>query len=1418
MKKHLLTFLALCAFACFSTYTLSAQTTLPYTSCDCPAANGVTAGTPTPPANTTFTLGVSSASDLATTAPEGTGVPDYAFVYSDPAGSIIGLSDDGSFDLNAYAEGTYGVTGFAYDQAQLTSIVGLITSLCAIPGGPVPPAVCEVVATFPSPPTLGDFFSLINSLGGGAVTVPSLVHTMDSVVCVSGVAGLVTACFAVTDSPAYTVDVVGGDPTWDDCDGAAAHDLAAGYSGPYDLTGLTAGGEALPACFFDETVDNSGWVSIVGDGNTYFIYTSPDCGEINLFDEGTYLLAGDAQIAVYAGDCGTLTEIACNEDAAPYGAIDGEGDGYFAGTVLVTEPGVTYYAMIDGFDGVSGQFCLQSVPFTCPNIDTAPETPGDLALCDGESYGLLADFETLNPGLVVSNTPIAVWVVSTEALDEDIFTEFNNGVVVEFLAVGEAPTLFSGNADGVYVASDGTVTTLTNVWVTGLIINNYNPATGDLMPDPACAAEYSAAVNITYYPAGSPECEGPIVPANDECANAIMLDVADGTINGPFSNVGGTGETDLIPAECFGDDISAEPLDNVYDNSVWFYFVGTGETVTLTTSVEGLSSPMPNSDTQVAVYMGEVCGDWTEVSCSDDIDTDGGNYLSAVTVATEAGMMYYVVVDGYYYEGGADAGEFNILVSAVGGGDPLDAQATTTCDALGETYVVAFSVSGGTEPYTVTGSAGVLAGPGGVYLSEPIASGVSYSFDITDANGETITISGSETCTTVEPLNIVYEVTCNELDNNYILSFTITGGTLPYTYSGVVTGDSDTFGTSFQSDFLPSGSSFVLEVVDANGMSATAGEENVCSITPTCVASFGTVTPPADTTYPVGGTSDLIGLDGAATGDYTTVWGITTGQPDLTIVGLSTENPINFGALAVGGSLPAGTYTVHALNILSSDLPTALGALNGGIITNANQVIDAINAGIICAALDAVGFEVTLEETLAPIEVTYDINCDETEGEYTVTFNVSGGSGNYTYSGVLSGSSADLGTTPTAGPFGDGVGFTLSVTDDAGNETTVGEVSVACTKCEYSAGEMSDDLVVDCGTGSLSVAPAVGAAFEGGLLIYVLHTNSSSSVGTVLAVDADDTDGVNFAFGANMEYGATYYVSAIAGPDDDGDGSPDLSSECTQVAEGTPVLFNSEVVVEWDLTCNEETKRGTVVLSVTGGTAPYEVSGNLFNGTYTPGMTVIDVNVGLYEVIATDAYGCTGGKMDSIDCKKPTAVEWRSFSGEVKENGNLLNWATAMEYNNHYFMVQRSLDGNNFTTIATVNGKGNSNQETAYQFLDGNAPEGLAYYQIVQVDYDGKFSSTEVISLTRGTTVSGIVSISPVPAVMDINVVFNASSSTSINVAIFDAAGKMVSNSNNSVIAGVNTLNLNISSLAAGTYFVKINDGNTVAVSKFVKQ
>ena len=131
-------------------------------------------------------------------------------------------------------------------------------------------------------------------------------------------------------------------------------------------------------------------------------------------------------------------------------------------------------------------------------------------------------------------------------------------------------------------------------------------------------------------------------PANDACDAAIALDATDGAQNGPFTNVGATGDDGDVPA-CFGDVLPDGT--NAYDNSVWFTFEGTGGNVTLTTSNE-CAVGEPNIDTQLAVF--DACGG-VELACNDDIDVDAENYMSSVTVETMEGMTYVVVVDGYFY-------------------------------------------------------------------------------------------------------------------------------------------------------------------------------------------------------------------------------------------------------------------------------------------------------------------------------------------------------------------------------------------------------------------------------------------------------------------------------------------------------------------------------------------------------------------------------------------------------------------------------------------------------------------------------------------------------------------------------------------------------------------------------------------------
>ena len=81
-------------------------------------------------------------------------------------------------------------------------------------------------------------------------------------------------------------------------------------------------------------------------------------------------------------------------------------------------------------------------------------------------------------------------------------------------------------------------------------------------------------------------------------------------------------------------------------------------------------------------------------------------------------------------------------------------------------------------------------------------------------------------------------------------------------------------------------------------------------------------------------------------------------------------------------------------------------------------------------------------------------------------------------------------------------------------------------------------------------------------------------------------------------------------------------------------------------------------------------------------------------------------------------------------NGVNVNWSTATEINNDFFIVQRSPDGINFKNIDTLDGAGNSNSLRSYSCLDRNPLKGTSYYRLKQVDFDGVFNLSNTVSVT----------------------------------------------------------------------------------------
>lgn len=162
------------------------------------------------------------------------------------------------------------------------------------------------------------------------------------------------------------------------------------------------------------------------------------------------------------------------------------------------------------------------------------------------------------------------------------------------------------------------------------------------------APRLACALGLPNNPCGA----GGNAPANDMCMDSEDINSLFGgdqdvtNTAGPFSNVDATPENDLDDGYlCFEDNNNLGPLLN---NTVWFTFTGDGETYSIATSDCDDSAEFFQGDTQIAVYSG-ACDNLTPVACNEDIDFDGGDYYSSVTIETEAGVEYFVLVDGYDY-------------------------------------------------------------------------------------------------------------------------------------------------------------------------------------------------------------------------------------------------------------------------------------------------------------------------------------------------------------------------------------------------------------------------------------------------------------------------------------------------------------------------------------------------------------------------------------------------------------------------------------------------------------------------------------------------------------------------------------------------------------------------------------------------
>lgn len=101
----------------------------------------------------------------------------------------------------------------------------------------------------------------------------------------------------------------------------------------------------------------------------------------------------------------------------------------------------------------------------------------------------------------------------------------------------------------------------------------------------------------------------------------------------------------------------------------------------------------------------------------------------------------------------------------------------------------------------------------------------------------------------------------------------------------------------------------------------------------------------------------------------------------------------------------------------------------------------------------------------------------------------------------------------------------------------------------------------------------------------------------------------------------------------------------------------------------------------------------------------------------------------------PVPIDLLSFDGKPVGITIQLNWATASETNNDYFTIQRSNDAVSFQDLLRIEGAGSSNVIHQYSAIDQQPFDGAVFYRLMQTDFDGTttFSDVIVVHYTKTT-------------------------------------------------------------------------------------
>ncbi|NWG29574.1 MAG: T9SS type A sorting domain-containing protein [Ignavibacteriaceae bacterium] len=241
---------------------------------------------------------------------------------------------------------------------------------------------------------------------------------------------------------------------------------------------------------------------------------------------------------------------------------------------------------------------------------------------------------------------------------------------------------------------------------------------------------------------------------------------------------------------------------------------------------------------------------------------------------------------------------------------------------------------------------------------------------------------------------------------------------------------------------------------------------------------------------------------------------------------------------------------------------------------------------------------------------------------------------------------------------------------------------------------------------------------------------------------------------------------------------------------------------------NTYTRIVTISIQYTTGSS----NGSIIWFTGLPNYTVADLN----NQIITGIELAIPAELGII----PLPVELSAFNAKYDEKGKVdLNWVTKTEVSNYGFYVERRINEDEWTSIAFIEGHGNSNSPKQYSYTDNDLFAGGSkfQYRLKQVDTDGQFEYSDVVEVEIVPTKFELSQNYPNPFNPSTTIRFSLPKETSLKINIYNMLGELVETlAEGTYEAGYHKATLNASSLPSGAYVYRIESSEFTQVRKMV--